>query len=305
MAPCAFARVNLNAELKPAQNALAAGDYAKAYTLFSRHAKNPLAQFMLGLFYRQGWGRPADPVKACGHFEMAAHGNIPAAQQFFGDCLAQGTGRAVDGKAAVQWYRKAGAHGDFIALCSAGTLYIEGKIVGKDVKQGLALCTSAAQADSPPAMINLADYYREGTQVTQDLAAARYWYQQAAQLNVPEAQYRLGIMLGEGKGGTPDPAKALFWLETAASEGYAPAYLPTAILYANARPDPKTGMLAPEYLAKIYMWNCAAKATTTDRAQLAEIARIDSLLDKVMPPSWKPELDRKVAEHLAKYGKRQ
>lgn len=294
---------DFNAELQPAQQALVAGNYKKAYAQYSRFAsKNPLAQFTLALFYQNGWGRPYDPVEACRRFESAARHNIPAAKQFFGDCLAQGIGHVTDGKAAVEWYRKAAANGIAYALCSAGSLYVDGKVVDKDVQQGLALCTQAAQANSPPAMLRLANYYREGVDVPQDLAAARYWYQQAAERHVHEAQYRMGVMLGEGQGGEPDPATALIWLETAAGEGYAPAYLPTAILYANAKPDPQTGALAPENLAKIYVWNAAAKARTTDPVQLAEIARIEAMVLKVMPPSWMPELDKKVAAHLAKYG---
>lgn len=301
LAPFALAG-GFESELASAQKALAAGDYKKAYPLYLKHSvKNPLAQFTLGMFYREGWGRSADPVAACRWFEKAAQRNIPAAQQFLGDCFAQGVGRAVDGKAAVEWYRKAGNNGIFVAFCSAGRLYIEGKLVEKDVQQGLALCTQAAQSESPAAMVKLADYYREGTDVPQDFAAARYWYQQAAERRIHEAQYRLGILLSEGKGGEPDLSKALFWLETAASEGYAPAYLPTAILYANASPDPKTGVLAPEHLAKIYMWNSAAKARATGPAQLGEIARIEEMVLRVMPATWKPDLDRKVAEHLDKF----
>jgi TPR repeat protein len=302
LAPEALAGKRLDLELQSAQTALAAGNYKKAYALYSRQAThNPLAQFTLGLFYHQGWGRPNNETEACRWFEKAANGNIPAAQQFFGDCLAQGIGRAADGKGAVAWYRKAAANGIAYALCSAGDIYIKGAALEKDVKQGLALCAQAAQAESPPAMLRLADYYREGGDVPQDLAVARYWYQQAAERHVREAQYRLGIMLSEGQGGKADPAAALFWLETAASEGYAPAYLPTAILYANARPDPKTGALPPEYLAKIYLWNSAAKARTTDPDHLAEISRIEAMVRVVMPAAWKPELDQKVAEHLAKY----
>lgn len=304
VAPCVHAGGDYGAGLKQAQKALAAGDYAKAYALYARRAaKNPLAQFTVAMFYREGWGRPADPVEACRRFEIAAQHAIPAAQQFLGDCLAEGIGRAADGAAAVEWYRKAAAGGIPYALCSAGDLYIRGDGVGKDVRHGLELCTQAAQAESPPAMLRLGDYYRQGTDVPQDLAAARYWYQQAAERHMREAQYRLGIMLGEGQGGTADPAAALFWLESAASEGYAPAYLPTAILYANARPDPKTGVLAPEDLAKIYLWNAAAKARCTDPAQRGEIERIESMVLKVMPASWRPELDRKVAKHLARYAK--
>lgn len=303
-APDVFAKktADIITELKPAQQAQAAGNYAKAYALYSRYAaKNPLAQFELGLFYREGWGRPADPAKACIWFEKAARQKIPAAQQFFGDCLTRGVGRAQDYKGAVAWYKQAADGGDLIALCSAADLYIKGLGVDKDVKHGLELCTRAAQASSPPAMLKLGSYYREGTDMPQDLVAARYWYQQAAERRSNEAQYHLGVMLSEGQGGEPDLNTALFWLETAASEGYAPAYLPVAILYANAEADPETGALKPEHLAKIYLWNSAAKARTTDPAQLAEIARIESMVLAVMPDTWRAELDKKVAEHLAKY----
>lgn len=300
--PSVWAKNNIVAELQPAQQAQAAGDYKKSFARYSRFAaKNPLAQFSLGLFYQYGWGRPIDHVKACQWFEKAAHGHIPLAQQFFGDCLVQGIGRAVDYAAAIEQYKQAAAGGDLIALCSAADLIIKGKGAVKDVQQGLQLCTEVAQANSPPAMVMLGDYYREGSDVPQDLNAARYWYQEAAERHSNEAAYRLGIMLSAGQGGEPDLNAALGWLETAASEGYAPAYLPTAELYANAPVDPKTGALAPEHLAKIYMWNSAAKARTSDPAQLAEITRIAALVQQVMPPEWRPDLDKRVAEHLAKY----
>lgn len=293
---------DLSRELEPGQKALAARDFAGAYREYAAHAgTNPLAQFILGLFEREGWGRKADPVAACAWFEKAAQKKIPAAEQFFGDCLAQGIGRAVDGHGAVQWYRKAGASGVSTALCQAADLHIAGKIVPRDVAQGLALCTAAAQADSPPAMLKLADYYREGTAVPQNVRLARYWYDQAAQRHSHEAQFRLGLMLSEGEGGGANVAQARFWLEHAAMEGYAPAYLPTAILYANAAPDPRTGFLRPEDLAKIYMWDRAARASTTNPVQLAEIDRIEKLVMTVMPAQWQSDLDRHVADHLAKY----
>lgn len=285
--------------LKPAQAALAARDYTAAYREFARHDGMPLAQFTLGLFEREGWGRAANPAAACAWFERAAQQGVPAAQQFLGDCLAQGIGRAVDGPAADRWYRKAAASGIHYAACAAGALYIEGRVVPRDAGQGLALCTAAAQAESPPAMLRLADYYREGTLVPQNLRLARYWYEQAAQRHLHEAQFRLGVMLGEGQGGDADTARALFWLESAAREGYAPAYLPTAILYANAEPDPGTGVLRPDDLARIYMWNRAARAVTRNPAQLTEIARIEQMVLAVMPAQWQPVLDRRVADHLA------
>lgn len=288
---------DLAAALAPAERALAAQDYPTAWRAYQRHAAtNPLAQFTLGLFEQQGWGRPPDQRAACTWFERAAHGQIPAAQQFLGDCLARGIGRAVDGPGAVQWYRRAAAMGLAYADCSAGTLYLEGAIVPRDVRQGLALCARAAQAESVPAMLVLAKYYE-----TSSRALTRYWYDQAAQRHSHAAQFQLGVMLSEGDGGAANLDQARFWLEHAAMEGYAPAYLPTAILYANAPTNPDTGALAPDDLARVYMWSQAARASTTNPAQLAELTRIDGLVRAVMPGAWQPALDRRVAEHLARY----
>lgn len=289
---------DLRPALVQADRALAAHDYAQAYRAYQRHAAtNPLAQFNLGLFEQQGWGRPANPVAACAWFDRAAQGHIPAAQQFVGDCLARGIGRAVDGAAAVAWYRKAAAAGIAYADCAAGELYLSGAIVPRDVAHGLALCTGAAQAESVPAMLKLAAYY----QANATLAHARFWYDQAAQRHHHGAQVALGMMLGAGEGGPTDLAQARFWLEHAAMEGYAPAYLPTAILYANAPVNPDTGALEPHDLAKVYMWSHAARARTNDPQQLAAIARIDALVMAVLPEPWQPELDRRVADHLARY----
>lgn len=294
------AATDLRAALAPADRALAAKDYDRAYAAYARHAAaNPLAQFNLGLIEQQGWGRPANPVAACAWFDKAAQHRIPAAQQFLGDCLARGIGRAVDGPGAVRWYAEAAASGITGADCAAGELYLDGKIVARDVPRGLALCTRAAQAGSVPAMLVLADYYR-----TAAPPQARLWYGQAAQRHNPAAQFQLGIMLSEGAGGPVDVAQARFWLEQAALAGYVPAYLPTAILYANAPVNPTTGAMEPNDLAKVYLWNQAARASTTNPLQLAEIARIAALVDAVMPAQWKADLDRRVADHLARFAVR-
>ena len=289
-------------ELATAQAAQSIGNYRSAYTLYLRRANsNGLAQFILGLFHQNGWGRPADPVVACNWFSKAAQNRIPAAEHSWGDCLAQGIGRPIDIPAALVWYDKAARHGHLISACSAADYYIRGQGVGQDTDRGLVMCAEVAQAGSPPAMLKLARYYQEGKWLPQDLPAARYWYQQAAELRSLEAQFKLGVMLAQGEGGEPNLNAALFWLETAASQGYAPAYLPTAVLYANAPVQPDTGALAPEHLAKVYVWNAAAKARTDDPALRAEIDRIDGLVALIMPAAWRPDLDKKVAEHLAQH----
>lgn len=298
----AQAASTLEGELGEPNQALAQKDYAKAYQGYLRHAAtNPLAQFELGLMEQQGWGRPANPAAACAWYEKAAQGHIPAAQQFLGNCYGSGIGRPADSKAALYWYGKAAESGILIALCNAGDLYISGQGIEKNIAYGLALCTRAAQGESVPAMKHLADYYRHGRGIPVNPVAARYWYQQAAERHDPEAQFELGVILSEGQGGPVDRTAATFWLEQAAHQGYSPAYLPLAVLYANAPVDPQSGALPPDVLAKVYLWDQAAKARTSNPEALVQISRIEKLTLAVMPPQWKPELDRQVAEHLAKF----
>jgi TPR repeat protein len=291
------------ADLRAAEADLAAGRYGPARAGFLRHADDDgLAQFTLGLFDQLGWRRPVDAAAACGWFAKAAARGVPAGQHLLGDCYRDGVLPADDRQAtAVEWYLKAADNGHIVSLCSAGELYMRGEGVPQDAPRGLALCARAAQAESTPAMMMLARDYQDGALLPRDLAAARNWYGQAAQRHVHAAQYRLGVMLARGEGGPPDPAAALFWLETAAGDGYAPAYLPTAELYAQAAPDAKTGALPAEDLAKAYLWTEAAKARERDPALLDQARTLETRVLAVLPAPWKPPLDRQVAEHLAQH----
>lgn len=294
-------------ELAPAQSALAQGDHAAAYARFQRAAsRNPLAQFMVGLFHRNGWGRPVNPPQACTWFEKAAHRQVPAAEHLWGDCLAEGIGRPADVPGALAWYEAAARHGHLISWCSAAGHLLEGKGVPRDVPRGLALCEQAAQANSPPAMRQLANFHAQAHgDVPPNLAAARGWYLQAAQRGVAEAQHRVGLMMANGEGGPVDLEAALFWLESASAQGHAPAYLATALLYAHAPVQPDTGAQAPEHLAKVYLWTTAAVARSNDDPELQAQARsLQGQALAVMPASWRPDLDKQVAEHLAEHAAR-
>jgi hypothetical protein len=108
-------------------------------------------------------------------------------------------------------------------------------------------------------------------------------------------------MQSQGDGGAVDRDAALLGMEGLAAEGYAAAYLPTAVLYANLPTQPDTGALSAEHLAKTYLWASAAKASLRDPARLAATEQLLAGVLAVMPPEWRPELDRKVDTHLAKF----
>ena len=278
------------------------GDYAHAYPAFLRHsANNPLAQFSVGLFHQNGWGRPVDRDAACAWFARAARGKIPAALHDAGDCLMRTPDAPGNAAAALADYQAAADRGHLISLCAAADFYIRGRHVAQDVARGLAMCTQAAMASSPPAMLTLANYLRGDAGVPPDLPMARHWYQLAAEHNLTEARYRLAIMQAQGDGGEPDVETALATLEQLAAGGYVPAYLPTALLYAHLPPDADSGAPSAEHLAKIYLWASAAKARLSDPALQDRAARLQADVLAVMPPQWRAELDTKIAAHLARF----
>ncbi|MGW8392717.1 tetratricopeptide repeat protein [Pseudoduganella sp. HUAS MS19] len=288
--------------LRSAYALLDKGDYAHAYPAFRRHSgKNPLAQFTLGLFHQVGWGRPVDQDAACAWFAKAAKGKIPTAQHYAGDCLMRSPDAPGHARAALANYLAAAEGGHKISLCSAAEFYIRGRYVAQDVARGLNLCSEAAMANSPPAMLLLANYLQNDPAVSRDLSGARHWYQLAAGHGVPEARYQLAIMQSQGDGGPVDSSAALANMEALAAAGYAPAYLPAAVLYAHQPVQADTGGPSAENLAKVYLWASAAKARLADPGPAEKL--LASVL-AVMPAEWLPELDRKVADHLAKFASR-
>ena len=286
----------LSGELKAAQTALAAGDYPKAYALYLDHAgDNPLAQFSLGLLDQYGWGRPVDRVAACRWQEQAAKGGIPAAQQALADCLRQGIHRPADAAAAAHWYEEAARSGILYALCSLGEMTLRGEGVAKDPRKAIALCGEAAQKGSVSAQVALARLYLAPE--LNDPASAFHWFQIAAEGHSPVAQFELGRMLLEGVGHAKDLPSARAWFETAASQGYLPAYLPTASLYFDAPVDPETQSLSAADLAKAYLWLAAAARRLEGEPQAQASRMLDRVIER-MPPTWRPDLDQRVTAHL-------
>ncbi len=297
--PDARAATDLAAELKDAQAALAAGDYAAAYPLYLRAAEdnNPLAQFTVAMFNRLGWDRPVDRVAACDWYEKAAGGNIPAAAHYFAECLEQGIGRPADPAEAAVWYQRAAQLGHFVSLCSLADLYMEGRGVPEDPRKGLELCRQAAEMGAVPAQTQVGRYLLEGAASIRDPQAAHAWFETAAAVS-PEAQYYLGIIHRDGLTHAPTPEEARFWFERAASGGYVPAYFQTAKLYFEASPDYKSQRPSADDLAKAYMWLSATAQRSQDPVELEQTQAMLERVLAIMPPTWVPTLDKRVTEHL-------
>lgn len=292
---------DLAAELGPAKDALAAGDYETAYNqyrYFADEKGNPLAQFSVALFHDLGWGKPVEPVIACQWYERSASGEIPQAQVRLADCLLNGVHRTADPTAAAAWYRRAADNGMPTALCELGKLYIAGHGVVKDSQRGLDLCRQAAELGNATAMIQLGQFYLHGDDEMRDVDQAFEWFSHAASSNSVEGMYFLATMMQDGHGPHATTEAARFWFESAAAEGYVPAYFRTAEMYYLAEGDPETGLIASDDLAKLYMWLQVTVQRSGSEIELTKAKNMLAEVVKVIPESWMAALDEKVESHL-------
>ena len=287
--------------MKDAQVALAAGEYEKAfagYAAAARNDQNALAQFSLGLFYQNGWGRPIDRITACQWFEKSAQGGIPAAQHLTGVCFDEGTHHSADPVAAASWFQKAAQAGHFHSYCHLGNLLMTGKGVPKDPIKALELCRPAAQQGSIPAQLWLGKFYLQGDPSIQDKQEAYRWFSTAAQKQSPEAFHYLGVLMQQGSPEGQAAGKTRQMFEQAATLNYVPAYFQAGTHFFAAEPDPETNQLSAEHLAKAYLWISAAIQRSEDAEEILAARSIRQQILAIMPETWLAELDQKIAQHL-------
>ena len=301
--PVLFAQqpIDTRLELAEAQRWLTEGKYQKAYDAFHLLAEthqNPLAQFSLGLFHQKGWGMADDQKTACHWFEKAAEGDIPTASHFYAACLQNGTHQPVDYAAAIQWYQKAADLGHIISLCSIAELTMQGKGVPKDPQGALKLCQQAAAAGSIPAQLKMGQFFLQGDKTIHDLHQATVWFNYAAEKGSLEAFHQLGII---NLNYLNNHQHALHWFESAASQGFVPAYFPTAQLYFNAPLSEETQMPTADNLAKAYLWLSATHQLSTSKNELRDTTKMLGIVEQIMPASWKNDLDQKISQHLSAF----
>ncbi len=287
--------------LKNAQDALASGNYEKAFSGYhdaAVHDNNALAQFSLGLFYQNGWGRETNSVLACQWFEKAAQSGVPTAQHLTGVCFEQGTHQLEDPIAAANWFQKAAQAGHIHSYCHLANLLMTGRGFPKDPAKALELCHPAAQQGSIPAQIWMGKFYLQGDSVIRDKQEAYRWFATAAQKQAPEAFYYLGLILQTDLSTKHAPKEIRQMFEQAAALKYVPAYFQAGKHFYHAEPDPETNQLSAEHLAKAYLWLSASIQRSGNSEEITAAKVILEQILAVMPQTWLAELDQKVAQHL-------
>lgn len=305
IAGCAVKGTNVRErpdKLKHAQKALTSGDYDTAYKLYLEAQKEEglnghLAQFSLGLFHKNAWGRNEDQVSACRWFGKSSEGGIPYSQHLYAECLEAGTLGEVDYKGATNWYAEAAEGGYSISNCNLGWLYMTGAGVEKNPLRALELCHSAVNS-STAAMVWMGRLLLEGDQSVRNYDQARQWFEQATQYKLPEAFFYLGVMVEKGLVKDVPLQVARKMYEEAAAMAYVAAYYPAGRLYFEGPHDTETGLISEHGLAKAYLWLSAAKSKPYSEEHFRAATDMLKEVLKVMPESWIHDLDHKVERHI-------
>ncbi|HQV88361.1 MAG: tetratricopeptide repeat protein [Nitrosomonas sp.] len=287
--------------MNEAKSALADGGYEKAFAGYHDAAikdNNALAQFSLGLFYQNGWGRAIDKAAACQWFEKAALSGIPTAQHLTGICFEEGAHRPADSAQAAFWYQKAAQAGHIHSYCHLGNLLMTGNGAAKDPIKALELCHPAALQGSVPAQIWMGKFYLQGDPSIRNMPQAYYWFTTAAQKQAPEALYYLGMIMQQSTSEAITAEKARLMFEQAAAHKYIPAYFQAGKHFYHAKPDPETGRLSAEHLAKAYLWLAAALQRSQDPEEIIAAKAIMQEILVIMPETWLATLNQKVTQHL-------
>ena len=120
-----------------AMDAYERGDYAITIPLLRPMADqgNAIAQYVLGVIYKNGQGVPKDDAEAVWWFRKAAEQKYSEAQFSLGSQYFRGLGVTKDYVEAARWYRRAAEQGHAAAQALLGVMYGKGQGVPKDYVQ--------------------------------------------------------------------------------------------------------------------------------------------------------------------------
>jgi TPR repeat protein len=238
---------------------LAGNDNTRALALAKPEADKgaPVAEYVLGRMYANGWGVARDTAAAQVFFAAALSAAKPAADK--GDAAAQfvlgalserGYAEGRDYDTAFNWYLKAAAQNYAPAENNIAALYRNASGALKNPAMALAWYGKAAAQGYATAQHNLGIMYQNGEGVKADIKTALAWYRKAAAQNYPPALTQLGVLYETGQGADRDPASALAYYSRAADAGFAEAQFHMGMLYEQGIGVARSAETATQWYSK-------------------------------------------------------
>jgi TPR repeat protein len=177
------------------------------------------AQYILGVIYATGRGKPEDDREAVKWFRLAAEQGFAEAQYKLGFMYAQGRGVPADDREAAKWFRLAANQGHAGAQYNLGVAYATGRGVPADDREAAKWFRLAANQGDADAQYVLGVAYATGRGVPQDDQEAVKWWRLAAEQGLAQAQSKLSAMYALGRGVPQNYVQAHMWANLAGAQG--------------------------------------------------------------------------------------
>lgn len=149
----------------------------------------PEAQFDVGFSYIDGrYGNQKSGTEMFKWLKRAADEGHSGAQFYVGSAYAgntkvfgnQPTGVEVNAKEAEFWLQKAAQAGGMGAIMDLASMYLEGRVVERNIPQSIRWYSMAAEKKNNFAMRKLGEIYESGIDMEPNLTEAMKWYKAAA-----------------------------------------------------------------------------------------------------------------------------
>lgn len=143
----------------------------------------------------------------------------PAAEYELGVRYSEGRGVPQNLQQALHWLERAAAAGFAPAQFRLASLKEQGEGLKKDLHAARRLYIAAASKGHAKAMHNLAVLYAEGIDGNPDYKAAAKWFRKAAAYGIADSQYNLAVLYARGIGVGANLAESYKWFALAAATG--------------------------------------------------------------------------------------
>jgi TPR repeat protein len=163
---------------------------AEAAAPYERAAENGIveADFWLGCLASGALGTPRDEKKMATHFLKAALGGHQLSQAIAADVLRRGVGLPADPEAATRWDTEIEKFTNPEVIATIGALYLEGRLVQRDLVKALRYFRNAAVHGQPGAQRWAGTLLASGEAGERNLEEAYQWLWLAARNGQTEAE---------------------------------------------------------------------------------------------------------------------
>ena len=135
--------------------------FKKAATPEGNNLGNAYAQYNVGYYNVEGYGRPVNYEAALYWYRLGAEQGETNAMYDLGTMYKNGEGIEVDAELALYWFEKSALAGDRFAQYGLALEYLDGTIVEPNESEAKSWLTLAVKNDVPPAFSALAELYLE------------------------------------------------------------------------------------------------------------------------------------------------